>query len=196
MMRDSEIIGTAAFSTRDISMTTVSADLLRTHLDYSAWASARLTEAAAALTEEELTRDFSTADKSVLGTLVHVFAADRIWLARVRGEGPRALLDRERDMHLRVLKEDWPRLLDEWKSFLATHTDETVGHSMTYRDMQGKTFGIPLWQIVLHMVNHGTHHRGQVSGFLRSMGHAPPKLDLMAYYFSQAQAASVANQAR
>jgi uncharacterized damage-inducible protein DinB len=32
------------------------------------------------------------------------------------------------------------------------------------------------------VVNHGTHHRGQVSGFLRSMGHTPPALDLIAYY--------------
>jgi uncharacterized damage-inducible protein DinB len=35
---------------------------------------------------------------------------------------------------------------------------------------------------VLHVVNHGTHHRGQVAGFLRTMGHAPPALDLIAYY--------------
>ena len=43
-------------------------------------------EAAGGLTQEELTRDFGTADKSVLGTLVHVFGADRIWLARLKGE--------------------------------------------------------------------------------------------------------------
>jgi uncharacterized damage-inducible protein DinB len=39
-----------------------------------------------------------------------------------------------------------------------------------------------LWKIVLHVVNHGTHHRGQASGFLRAMGHVPPPLDLIAYY--------------
>jgi uncharacterized damage-inducible protein DinB len=35
---------------------------------------------------------------------------------------------------------------------------------------------------LLHVVNHGTHHRGQVAGFLRSMGRKPPVLDLIAYY--------------
>jgi len=40
----------------------------------------------------------------------------------------------------------------------------------------------PLWQILLHVVNHATHHRGQVSGFLRAMGHTPPPLDLIAFY--------------
>jgi uncharacterized damage-inducible protein DinB len=40
------------------------------------------------------------------------------------------------------------------------------------------------------VVNHGTHHRGQVSGFLRVMGHTPPPLDLVFYYREQAAAAS------
>jgi uncharacterized damage-inducible protein DinB len=60
-------------------------DTLLAHLDYTAWASRRLVDAAAQLTPEELTRDFETSDHSVLGTLVHVFAADRIWLSRVTG---------------------------------------------------------------------------------------------------------------
>jgi len=40
----------------------------------------------------------------------------------------------------------------------------------------------PLWQVVLHAVNHGTHHRGQVSGFLRTLGHTPPVTDLSHFY--------------
>ena len=64
----------------------VSAEVLRSHIDHTAWASGLLMQAAGGLTQEELTRDFGTADKSVLGTLVHVFGADRLWLARLKGE--------------------------------------------------------------------------------------------------------------
>src|ERR1039458_4735436 len=62
----------------------VPAEVLRSHIGYTAWASGLLVEAADGLTGEEPTRDFGTADKSVLGTLVHVFAADRLWLARLK----------------------------------------------------------------------------------------------------------------
>ena len=58
----------------------LSVEELRDHLAYSAWASQRLVQAASELTEDELIRDFQTADHSVLGTLVHTFAADRVWL--------------------------------------------------------------------------------------------------------------------
>src|SRR5271163_1352188 len=63
----------------------VSAVALRSHLDYTAWASGLLLDTARQLSTEELNRDFGTADKSVLGTLVHTFAGDRIWLERMNG---------------------------------------------------------------------------------------------------------------
>jgi uncharacterized damage-inducible protein DinB len=54
--------------------------------------------------------------------------------------------------------------------------------------MRGNPWRQPLGQLVLHVVNHGTHHRGQVSAFLRMMGHVPPKLDLVTYYRDTAAA--------
>jgi len=83
---------------------------------------------------------------------------------------------------MEVLRDDWPPLLEEWRSWAADLTDESVGKRVQYKDLKGNPYETPLWQIVLHVVNHGTHHRGQVSGFLRTMGHTPPPLDLMAYY--------------
>jgi uncharacterized damage-inducible protein DinB len=41
----------------------------------------------------------------------------------------------------------------------------------------------PLWQMVQHVVNHGSYHRGQVTTMLRQLGSKPPKsLDMIAYY--------------
>jgi len=152
------------------------------HLDYTAWASSRLVEAASKLSPEELTRDFQTADHSVLGTLVHCFAADRVWMARIEGNTSQKFLDAEKDMHLSVLQNDWPALLGRWKEWAANQSDASLLEPAVYKDLKGNEYRTPLWQIGLHVVNHATHHRGQASGFLRSMGKVPPPLDLMAYY--------------
>ena len=151
-------------------------DVLRNHLNYTAWASSRLVEAASALNPEELTRDFATADHNVLGTLVHVYVADRLWLDRVEGN-PARFFDPEQDMHLEVLKNDWPALLEQWKQWGALLNEESILRDISYKSAKGDAFVTPVWQIVLHVVNHGTHHRGQVSGFLRAMGRTPPPLD-------------------
>jgi uncharacterized damage-inducible protein DinB len=159
----------------------VSVDTLRLQLDYSGWASQRLLDAAAKLSHEELTRDFKTADKSVLDTLVHVYAADRIWLTRVLGEQRATFIDPE-DHDLTLLQTEWPALQQRWKLWLRDFSDADVARVISYKDTKGRAYAQPVWQILLHVVNHGTHHRGQVSGFLRAMGQTPPPLDLMAYY--------------
>jgi len=167
----------------------VSAGVLRDHLAYTAWASQRLVKAVSQLPPEEIARDFGTSDGSILRTLVHVFAADRIWLARLNGQSPAALVS-DADYQRSVLENDWPALYARWFEWARALTDESAQDAIAYSDMRGNPYRQPVWQIVLHVVNHGTHHRGQVSGFLRTLKHAPPPLDLIAYYREQAAAAA------
>ena len=159
--------------------------ILQTHLEYSAWASRELVAAASRLSAGELTRDFGTADRSVLGTLAHVFGADRIWLARVTGAPVQKLTDRDRD--IAVLQNEWPELQARWKEWARALTVESAAEVLSYTDLRGNPWSQPLWQIVLHVVNHGTHHRGQAAGFLRAMRHTPPPLDLIHYYREMAK---------
>ena len=166
----------------------VSADSLRTHIDYSCWASTLLLDAAAQLSPAELTQDFKTADRSVLDTLVHVYAADRLWLSRLSGS-PHPGFVTEADRSLEALRQGWPVLIERWTAWSAGLTDESALSELAYSDMKGNRWKQPFWQLILHVVNHGTHHRGQVSGFLRSMGHPPPQLDLTRYYRETTNAA-------
>ena len=172
---------------------TISADTLRGHLDYTAWASGLLLDSARQLSPQELNRDFGTGDKSVLGTLVHIFAGDRIWLERIQGIKREALVD-PGDHDFAVLQQAWPRVQQGWKDWAAALTDAQALEDVSfYRSATGSMFRMPVWQIVMHVVNHGTHHRGAVSGFLRAMGKTPPKLDLIAYYFVKPAATSAAS---
>lgn len=159
----------------------VSADVLREHLRYTAWASQHLVRAVEHLPAEQLARDFQTSDRNILGTLAHVFAADRIWLSRVQGEAPTSFIS-ETDYNLHVLQIDWPPIYEKWNEWAAALTDDTARERISYRNLKGEPYVNTAWEIVLHLVNHGTHHRGQVSGFLRALGHAPPQLDLIYYY--------------
>ncbi len=169
----------------------VSADALRTHIDYMAWANRRILDAASQLSPEELTRDFQTADRSVLDTMAHVFAGDRVWLARLEG-GPVPGFISDRDRNLEVLQVEWPALGERWQRWAQGITDESAQAMVSYTDLKGRPWTQPLWQLILHVVNHGTHHRGQVAGFLRTMGHLPPVLDLVAYYRQLGAAAAQA----
>jgi uncharacterized damage-inducible protein DinB len=54
--------------------------------------------------------------------------------------------------------------------------------------MKGNPYETPLWQIVMHVVNHATLHRGQVMAMFRQLGVGPPPTDLIFYYREQKSA--------
>src|SRR5215472_12251749 len=115
----------------------ITGEALRSHLDYTAWASRRLVSAVSSLSAEQLTKDFQTADHSILGTLVHVYAADRVWFGRIQGNPPARFIDPELDMHLKVLQNDWPQLLKRWQEWAAPHDDKSLREKLSYKDLKG-----------------------------------------------------------
>lgn len=159
----------------------VSIDTLKLHIDYTIWATQRVLEAAAALTPAELNRDFETADKSVLGTLLHIYSADFAWIERTDGRSVTAV-PYAKDASLEWLQKEWPRVWERWKVYVGGLTEEAAEIEIAYRTLKGDPYRSAPWQIVMHVVNHASHHRGQAAGFMRSMGKTPPVLDLMYYY--------------
>ena len=69
------------------------------------------------------------------------------------------------------------------RGFATGLTDQRVAEAMDYRLLSGQGGRSPLWQMMQHMVNHASYHRGQVTTMLRQLGAAPPKsLDLITFY--------------
>jgi len=159
----------------------VSLETLRLHIDYTIWANQRILDAAAALTAEELTRDFGSADKSILGTLLHIHGGDLVWIERMHGT---SLTTRPYDASatLGTLQAEWPKVWARWKTYVDGLAEDAAEAEISYRTFKGDAFRTPVWQIILHVVNHGTHHRGQAAGFIRSLGKMPPILDLTQFY--------------
>ncbi|MCW5981930.1 MAG: DinB family protein [Bryobacteraceae bacterium] len=159
----------------------VSADALRQYVDYTAWATRRLLEAALRLTPEEQGRDFLTADKSVVGTLAHLLASETIWLERIQGGAPTVVARTIENAGMAGLVGQWARLHENWRTWAAGLRDEDADAAFRYSDFSGRPWSQPLWQIVLHVINHSTHHRGQIAGFLRAMGKTPPSVDFITF---------------
>jgi uncharacterized damage-inducible protein DinB len=158
----------------------ISAHDAQTHFRYSTWASRRLLDASLALGEEPLHRDLGVANKSVHGTLCHVLMADRVWLARLTGH----VLANPREQ-TEPIETEWPRILEQWQALSDTWNDADLAGVISYKDMKGTPYETPLWQIVLHVVNHATLHRGQVMAMFRQLGVAPPSTDLIFFYREQ-----------
>lgn len=179
-----------------MSMTTNSdagAEALRDHLAslarYNVWATRRLLDAVDAVPEADYRRDLGLYFRSIHGTLNHLLVAEhRLWSARFTdGTTPPMRLDEELESERARLRQ---RLLDgaeAWLPLIAGWPAARFGGRLDYLRLAGGTVSLPFAATLAHVFNHATHHRGQISAALTTLGRPAPELDLV--YLLQAEAA-------
>lgn len=156
---------------------------LRLLLDYNYWARDRLLDAVQSLTPEQFTRDLGNSFKSVRDTLAHIYLAEWVWYSRWQGESPTAMPPTDPFTDLAALRRAWSEHEAKMSRFLESLDERGVGRVFEYRMMNGQPGASPFWQMLQHVVNHGSYHRGQVTTMLRQLGVAPAKsMDLIAFY--------------
>ena len=152
----------------------------RTHIRYSGWASRRLLNAVEALTTEERAKPMGVSHESIQGTLGHIHFADRIWYKRIV----------EPDMPMPSMADlssaeavfvDWPALQKQWEGWADSLADKDLERMVSFQRLNGVQVLAPASQLINHVVNHATMHRGQVMGMLRQLGLKPPATDLLLY---------------
>ena len=159
---------------------------VRQLLLYTLWADRICLKAIEEVRADDLVRGTGTSFGTLLGTLAHILQAQRLWLARFEGKNPERRLESGEFTDWQALATAWTETSAELEFFLAALTAEQLASDLTWTSMAGVTHTLPLWQPVVHLVNHTTYHRGQVVSLLRQMGYAPPSTDLIAFFIGQA----------
>lgn len=154
-------------------------DELLTLLDYGMWATSRILAALTPLSPEDLTRDLHSSHGGVRGTLEHLYGSDVIWTARLTGERAPAFAEVPFPESLAALEVRWQALQQKRRALVATLEPAQV---IAYTNLKGEAQRSTVGEIVRHVVNHGTYHRGQLVTMLRQLGHAAPNTDLIAFY--------------
>ena len=155
---------------------------LKTLFQFDKWATDKLLEVVAQVPESQYNKDLGSSHGGIHGTLVHIMAADRIWLERWKGNSPTRLIGEEEVPTLQSLKEQWRSLRKELEQLLNSLTDEQVQSGHSYKTTEGVPYTQPLCQQMQHRINHSTYHRGQIVTFLRQLGVKPPSTDLILFY--------------
>ena len=152
-------------------------------VDYNYWARDRLLDAVGGLTQEQFTQDMGNSFGSVRDTIAHICDAESIWLARWKGGQPTGFQKPDRIPDLAAARTEWAGLEREMRDVLQNLGPGGMERTIEYRDMRGAARADAFWQMLQHVVNHGSYHRGQVTTMLRQLGAAPPKyMDLIVYY--------------
>ncbi len=148
---------------------------------YNVWATERLLmDHVQLLPEADYRRDAGLFFKSVHGTLNHLRVTEQlIWFERfARNVSPKWALNEEAETDRAKLAADllagaraWEPLVGSWD---ASRFDDTLDYVTT----KGVPQSLPFAATLTHVFNHSTHHRGQITAAITSMGRACPELDL------------------
>lgn len=156
---------------------------LQTLLDYHYWARDRTLEAVEPLTPEQFTRDLGSSFRSVRDTLVHLLAAETNWYLRWQGTSPTTMLSPDGFADVSSLRAAWRDHETKMRSFVAQLDEAGTQRIYQYKMLNGQAAESAFWQMLQHIANHGSYHRGQVTAMLRQLGAQPPKsLDMIAFY--------------
>jgi uncharacterized damage-inducible protein DinB len=156
---------------------------LRTLLDYHYWARDRMFDALDALTPEQAGRGLGNSFNSIHDTVAHLYAAEAAWYARWHGDSPAALLTGAAFADLATVRRAWTDHEPKMRAFLEELGEVGITRVISFKMLTGQPASSPFWQMLQHIVNHASYHRGQVTTMLRQLGAQPAKsLDMIAFY--------------
>ena len=159
---------------------------IRHLFDYTEWANALTLNAAAELSDEDLRRDFKISHSSIFATLLHMAAAEWIWLERWQGRSPAgkeawSLWTTDSCADLLVLNQRWREVIERRAQLISELEEPVLAAELSFKLLSGDPNTLRLVDQMQHVVNHATLHRGQVVGLIRQLGIAPPSTDLLFY---------------
>jgi len=147
---------------------------------YNIWANQLLLDTINQLTEEQQTQELPSSFKSLYKTILHMLDAESLWWQRMKLQ---ERFNRPSDDFSGDMKELSHNLLHQnrqWHEWVNNANEHQLEHVFLYQNSKREQFKQPIYQMLVHMFNHGTYHRGQLVNMLRQVGaEKVPKTDFI-----------------
>lgn len=155
---------------------------IKKHLQYNAWASNKIVEALLTLEEGLWDKEVISSFPSVRKTVFHIWDAEQIWLKRLQGESPSNWPSKSFTGSTADVIKAFMENTNALTSFVEQQDFSFWSKTFTYKNMKGVEFSSKADEILYHLVNHATFHRGQLVTMLRQLGVSQfQPQDLIAY---------------
>jgi uncharacterized damage-inducible protein DinB len=144
------------------------ADYLRREFSYNSWANQEVINTIASN---------GGPDGRSLQLLSHIFAAERLWLERLKQQPQAMPVWPELDLNLCQQQLDDLRKL--WNEYLELITSGDVLQTVSYKNSKGEPWTSSIVDVLTHVVMHSAYHRGQIASHMRESGKTPPYTDFI-----------------
>jgi uncharacterized damage-inducible protein DinB len=109
-------------------------------------------------------------------------SAERIWLARLQGATEPPVLKETDTPTLAELRTVWEQVGYDMAKYLGGITDKKLGETIKAPSPRGEVYTHQVSQVLSHVVDHSTYHRGQVITLMRQLGVVPPNTGMITFF--------------
>jgi uncharacterized damage-inducible protein DinB len=145
---------------------------IKTKLGYHHWANMKLLNHINELNEDVFLKEVKSVFPSLASFFEHIYQVDSLWLKRILGEKQPFQVDIRFESPLMAIQH-FEKLFQQYKQLSST---EGI---IFYKNSKGDSFQNEFYEIIEHITNHGTYHRGNVSAVLHQLGEKSVSTDLI-----------------
>ena len=149
--------------------------------EYNSWANKRVLESLRSIGQDVFTSNKQASHGSIRGILAHIAAAEWIWLERWTGSSPVSLLPESEFETIEIARQRLGDIDQNLQEFTSRLTQVDLDGSREYKTTEGKACSNVLSDMLLHVVNHSSYHRGQITTLLRQSGAVPQSTDFILF---------------
>lgn len=144
--------------------------LLISYTAYEIWANEQLLQLATDLSPEQQNQPIVSSFPSVHKTFLHMWDAASAWWQRLQMHEQVVMPSLSFHPSMKDIANGLLHQNHQWYSFVKEASEEMLLASLPYKNIRGEHYTQPVAEIVLHLSNHGTYHRGQIVTMLRQLG--------------------------
>jgi uncharacterized damage-inducible protein DinB len=133
------------------------------------------------LSYEQFTQAAGYSHGSVREQLIHLMSVDKIWFCELQGVEPSELLPSAASDDRENLRAHWDQIEQNMRAYLANLRDEMLFAKPIEEPEEDQDLAV--WQVLLHVVNHGTDHRAQLLRLLNDLGIKTESQDYIFYIY-------------
>ena len=137
---------------------------------YHLWANQLLLDAINQLPEEKQTQTVASSFDSLLKTVLHIWDAESIWWQRMKLSERVVRPSENFSGNMKEAAESLLQKNRQWHEWVTSAQEHMLQHVFRYQNTKKEQFKQPVYQMLLHIFNHGTYHRGQLVTMLRQLG--------------------------
>ena len=138
---------------------------------YNVWANKRIIEVLYALAEKQVDLEIISSFPSLRKTVYHTWSAEDIWLQRLQQVTEPVWLAGSYTGTFSEACDCWGRCSEAFAELLDRHADDnSLKEVIHYLDLKKNLHSTPVFDILHHVFNHSTYHRGQIVSILRQLG--------------------------